>query len=33
LVDRLIVDDSHRAEVVILTLDQKMAALPDARRL
>ena len=32
-VDRLIANDYRRAEVVTLTLDKKMAALPDARRL
>jgi len=33
LLDRLIADDYRRADVVTLTLDRKMAALPDARRL
>ena len=33
LVDRLIADDYHRNGVVTLTLDRKMAALLDARRL
>jgi len=33
LLDRLIADDYHRAEMVTLTLDRKMAALPDVRRL
>jgi predicted nucleic acid-binding protein len=30
LLDRLIADDYHRAGLVTLTLDQRMAALPDA---
>ncbi len=33
LLDRLIADDYRRADIVTLTLDRKMAALPDARRL
>ena len=33
LLDRLIVDDYRRAELTTLTLDRKMAALPQARRL
>jgi predicted nucleic acid-binding protein len=33
LLDRLIADDYHRAEMVTLTLDRKMAALTDVRRL
>lgn len=33
LLDRLIADDYRRAELVTLTLDRKMAALPDVRRL
>lgn len=33
LLDRLIADDYRRAELVTLTLDRKMAALPQARRL
>jgi len=33
LLDRLIADDYRHAELVTLTLDRKMAALPDARRL
>lgn len=33
LLDRLIADDYRRAELVTLTLDRKMAALPKARRL
>jgi predicted nucleic acid-binding protein len=33
LLDRLIADDYRRANIVTLTLDRKMAALPDARRL
>jgi predicted nucleic acid-binding protein len=33
LLDRLIADDYRRAGLVTLTLDRKMAALPDARRL
>ena len=33
LLDRLIANDYHRAEMVTLTLDRKMAALPDVRRL
>ena len=33
LLDRLIADDYRRAELVTLTLDRKMAALPLARRL
>ena len=33
LLDRLITDDYQRAELVTLTLDRKMAALPRARRL
>lgn len=33
LVDRLIADEYLRAEVTTLTLDRKMAALPEARRL
>jgi len=33
LLDRLIADDYRRAEIVTLTLDKKMAALPNARRL
>lgn len=33
LLDRLIVDDYRRAELVTLTLDQRMSALPGARRL
>lgn len=33
LLDRLIVDDYHQHTLVTLTHDQKMAALPDARKL
>ena len=33
LVDRLIADDYRAREAVTLTLDRRMAALPDARRL
>jgi len=33
LLDRLIADDYQRASVVTLTLDKKMAALPETRRL
>jgi predicted nucleic acid-binding protein len=33
LLDRLIADDYRRAELNTLTLDRKMAALPEARRL
>lgn len=33
LLDRLIADDYHRAGLVTLTLDRKMASLPDARSL
>jgi predicted nucleic acid-binding protein len=33
LLDRLIADDYHRAELTTLTLDRKMGALPQARRL
>jgi predicted nucleic acid-binding protein len=33
LLDRLIVDDYHRAELITLTLDRKMGALPTSRRL
>jgi predicted nucleic acid-binding protein len=33
LLDRLIADDYRRAGLVTLTLDRKMATLPDARRL
>ena len=33
LLDRLIADDYRRASIVTLTLDKKMAALPDTRRL
>lgn len=33
LLDRLITDDYHRAGLATLTLDRKMANLPDARRL
>lgn len=33
LLDRLIVDDYRRSELVALTLDRKMAALADARML
>lgn len=33
LLDRLIANEYHRAEMVTLTLDRKMAALPDVRRL
>jgi len=33
LLDRLIADDYRRAGLTTLTLDRKMAALPDARRL
>lgn len=33
LLDRLIADEYRRAELVTLTLDRKMAALPQARRL
>ena len=33
LLDRLIANDYHRAEMATLTLDRKMAALPDVRRL
>lgn len=33
LLDRLIADDYRRAEMVTLTLDRKMPALPDVRRL
>jgi predicted nucleic acid-binding protein len=32
LVDRLIADDHRRAGLVTLTLDRRMAALPDVRR-
>ena len=33
LLDRLIADDYRRAELITLTLDRKMAALPQVRRL
>lgn len=33
LLDRLIADDYHRTGLVTLTLDRKMAVLPDARSL
>ena len=33
LLDRLIADDYRRADLITLTLDRKMAALPKARRL
>lgn len=33
LLDRLIADDYHRAGLITLTLDRKMAALLDAHRL
>ena len=33
LLDRLIAEDYHRAGLVTLTLDRRMAALPDARPL
>lgn len=33
LLDRLITDDYRRAELITLTLDRKMAALPHTRRL
>ena len=33
LLDRLIVDDYRRAELVTVTLDRKMATLPQSRRL
>ena len=33
LLDRLIANDYHRAELITLTLDRKMAKLPQARRL
>ncbi|MGH9962393.1 MAG: hypothetical protein ACREBC_35630 [Pyrinomonadaceae bacterium] len=33
LLDRLIVDDYRRSDLVTLTLDRKMAALADARML
>ncbi len=33
LLDRLIADDYRRAELTTLTLDRKMAALPEVRRL
>ena len=33
LLDRLIADDCRRADLITLTLDRKMAALPKARRL
>jgi len=33
LLDRLIADDYRRAKLTTLTLDRKMAALPQARRL
>ncbi len=33
LLDRLIADDYRRADLVTLTLDRKMAALPETRRL
>lgn len=33
LLDRLIADDYHRVGLTTLTLDRKMAALPDTRRL
>ena len=33
LLDRLIADDSRRAELTTLTLDRKMGALPQVRRL
>lgn len=33
LLDRLIADDYHRAELVTLTLDQRMAGLPATRML
>jgi predicted nucleic acid-binding protein len=33
LLDRLIADDYRRAELITLTLDRKMAALPQTRRL
>lgn len=33
LLDRLIADDYRRADLITLTLDRKMAALPQSRRL
>jgi hypothetical protein len=33
LLDRLIADEYRRAELTTLTLDRKMAALPEVRRL
>lgn len=33
LLDRLIAEDYRRADIVTLTLDRRMAALPEARRL
>lgn len=33
LLDRLIADDYRRAQLITLTLDRKMAALPEVRRL
>ena len=33
LLDRFIADDYRRAKLITLTLDRKMAALPQARRL
>lgn len=33
LIDRLIADDYRQKDLIVLTLDRKMAALPDARRL
>jgi hypothetical protein len=33
LLDRLIADDYRRAELTALTLDRKMGALPQVRRL
>jgi predicted nucleic acid-binding protein len=33
LLDRLVADDYRRAELTTLTLDRKLAVLPDARRL
>ena len=33
ILDRLIADDYRRAALVTLTLDRKMAALPETRRL
>jgi predicted nucleic acid-binding protein len=33
LVDRLIADDYRRADLVTLTLDRRMATLPDVRRI